>query len=198
MTDSNTLPDVSSMPDFFSQSRPEFWLANIQNQKMVEQLGLDPLPPLLCQQIATYVSHLNECVYCSSSHACDIEILGGDVDAIDQAVRNLDTAQLDDKTRELFRFVRTLVSSSGLFRKGDGPRPAEADERHAEPESPCSVAAWFTYMNPLATGTLCRATDRETDREVARSRQQPERYAALVNSLEEQIGKTVRLTIEDR
>lgn len=198
MTDSNTLPDVSSMPDFFSQSRPEFWLANIQNQKMVEQLGLDPLPPLLCQQIATYVSHLNECVYCSSSHACDIEILGGDVDAIDQAVRNLDTAQLDDKTRELFRFVRTLVSSSGLFGKADWRQALDAGWRNDELESAIYVAAWFQFMNTIATGNLIPATDRETAREVARSRQQPERYAALVNSLEEQIGKTVRLTIEDR
>lgn len=198
MTSSNTLPDASSMADFFSKSRPEFWLANIQNQKMMQRLGADPLPQLLRQQIATYVSRLNECVYCTSSHACDVEILGGDVDAIEQAVCNLNTAQLDDKTRELFRFVRTLVSSSGLFGKADWSQALDAGWRSDELESAVYVAAWFQFMNTIATGNLIPATDKETALELARSRQRPERYEALVKSLEEQIGKTVRLTIEDR
>ncbi len=198
MSNSNRPPDVSSMADFFHKSRPEFWLANMQNQKMMEQLGKDPLPALLRQQIATYVSRLNECVYCSSSHACDVEILGGDVDAIDQAVRNLDTAELDDKMRELFRFVRTLVSSSGQFGEVDWQQALDAGWRSDELESAVYVASWFQFMNTIATGNLIPATDKETALELAQSRQQPEMYEVLVNSLEEQIGKTVRLKIENR
>lgn len=198
MTDSNIPPQVSSMADFFSKSRTEFWLANMQTQKMMEQLGNDPLPPLLRQQIATYVSRLNQCVYCSASHSCDVEILGGDVDAIDQAVSNLNTAALDDKTRELFRFVRTLVTSSGQFGEMDWHRAMAAGWRNDELESAVYVTGWFQFMNTIATGNLIPATDRATALALARSRQQPEMYEALVNSLEEQIGKSVVLKIESR
>jgi uncharacterized peroxidase-related enzyme len=198
VTDSNIPPNVSSMADFFAKSRTEFWLANMQTQKMMEQLGNDPLPPLLRQQIATYVSRLNQCVYCSASHSCDVEILGGDVDAIDQAVSNLNTAALDDKTRELFRFVRTLVTSSGQFGEMDWRQAMAAGWRKDELESAVYVAGWFQFMNTIATGNLIPATDRETALALARSRQQPEMYEALVNSLEEQIGKRVLLKIENR
>ena len=47
MNDNNLPPSVASMAEFFAKSRTEFWLAQMQTQRMVEQLGNDPLPPLL-------------------------------------------------------------------------------------------------------------------------------------------------------
>lgn len=130
MTGSNILPDVSSMADFFTKSRTEFWLAQMQTQRMMEQMGKEPLPPLLRQQIATFVSRLNQCVYCSASHSADVDVLGGDGLAIEQAILDLDAAPVDDKQRELFRFVRTLAyQPERIRRKGlassDGCRVAQ-------------------------------------------------------------------------
>jgi AhpD family alkylhydroperoxidase len=88
------------MAEFFTRSRTEFWLVQMQSQRMVEQLGNDSLPPLLRQEIATFVSRLNQCVYCSASHSADIDVLGGDAVAIEQAVSSLDSAPVDDKRRD--------------------------------------------------------------------------------------------------
>jgi uncharacterized peroxidase-related enzyme len=186
------------MADFFSKSRTEFWLAQMQTQRMMEQLGNDPLPPLLRQQIATYVSRLNRCVYCSASHAADVDILGGDAVVIEQAVSDLDTAPLDEKQREMFRFVRTLVTGPDGFGEEDWHKAMDAGWRYDELESAIYVAAWFQFMNTIATGNLVPATDREKALNLARSRQKPEMYKELVDSLEELIGKTVTIKIESR
>jgi len=198
VTASNTPPEVSSMADFFTKSRTEFWLVQMQSQRMVEQLGNDSLPPLLRQQIATFVSRLNQCVYCSASHSADVDILGGDALAIEQAVSNLDAAPIDDKDRELFRFVRALVTSPDDFGEGNWNRAMKAGWRNDELESAIYVAAWFQFMNTIATGNLIPATDRATALELARSRQKPEMYRELVDSLEEQIGKKISVNIESR
>ncbi len=196
MNDNNLPPSVASMADFFAKSRTEFWLAQMQTQRMVEQLGEDTLPPLLRQQIATFVSRLNQCVYCSASHSADVEILGGDVDAIAQAAVDLDTASLDEKTRALFRFVRSMISSPDDFGEKDWQQAMDSGWRNDELESAIYVAAWFQFMNTIATGNLIPATDTETALALVRSRQKSEMYDELVNSLEEQIGKTVSLNIE--
>lgn len=196
MTANNLPPNVTSMADFFSKSRTEFWLAQMQTQRMMENLGVDPLPPLLRQQIATYVSRLNQCVYCSASHSADIDVLGGDALAIEQAVSDLDAAPVDEKIREIFRFVRTLVSKPVNFGEQDWQQAMDAGWSKDELESAIYVAAWFQFMNTIATGNLVPATDRETALALARSRQTPEMYKELVNSLEELIGKKLSLTIE--
>ncbi len=198
MTGSTSPPNVSSMADFFTKSRTEFWLAQMKTQRMQEQLGNDPLTPLLRQQIATFVSRLNDCVYCSASHSADVEILGGDVDAIADATVDLNAASLDEKTRALYKFVRTIIKSPDTFGEQDWQDAMDAGWRSDELESAIYVAAWFQFMNTIATGNLIPATDTETALALARSRQNPEMYDELVNSLEELIGKTVSLNIENK
>ncbi len=186
------------MADFFTKSRTEFWLAQMQTQRMQGKLGNDPLSPLLRQQIATFVSRLNECVYCSASHGADVEILGGDVDAIADATVDLDAASLDDKTRALYKFVRTIIKSPEAFGEDDWRQAMDSGWRNDELESVIYVVAWFQFMNTIATGNLIPATDKDTALELARSRQKPEMYKELVDSLEELIGKKVTLNVESK
>lgn len=198
MSDRKQLPNVSSMAHFFARSRTEFWLAQMLTQRMVEQAGSDPLPMLLRQEIATFVSHLNHCVYCSASHSADVEILGGDVDAIAKAAADLDAAPVDEKTRALFRFVKKLVTSPGEFGEDAWHEAMKAGWRNDELESAIYVAAWYQFMNTIATGNLIPLTDRETALALARSRQKPEMYDELIGKLEKLIRKRVVLSIEDR
>lgn len=188
---------VKSMAEFFTKSRTEFWLAQMLTQRMVEEIADDPLPPLLRQEIATFVSHLNHCIYCSASHSADVEILGGDVDAVSRAAADLGTAPVDGKKRALFAFIKTLVAGSGGFGADDWNLAMDAGWRHEELESAIYVAAWYQFMNTIATGNLIPATDRETALALARSRQKPEMYDELVNKLEKLIRKKVVLTIEE-
>ena len=186
------------MAHFFSKSRTEFWLAQMLTQRMVEETGNDPLPPLLRQEIATFVSRLNHCTYCTASHSADVEILGGDVEAMAQAAADLDTAPLDEKMRALFAFLRKIVDSPGNFGESDWHEAMDAGWRNDELESAIYVAAWYQFMNTIATGNLIPATDRETALALARSRQKPGMYQELVDKLEKIIKKRVVLHIEDR
>ncbi len=198
MSERNQPPNVTSMAHFFTRSRTEFWLAQMLTQRMVEQTGDDPLPPLLRQEIATFVSHLNHCVYCLASHSADVEILGGDVDAVSAAAADLDRAPLDDKMRALFAFVKKVVDSPDTFGEGDWHAAMNAGWRNDELESAIYVAAWYQFMNTIATGNLIPATDRKTALALARSRQKPEMYTELIARLEKLIGKRVVLKVEDR
>lgn len=74
----------------------------------------------------------------------------------------------------------------------------DAGWRNDELESAIYVAGWFQFMNTIATGNLIPATDRKTALELARSRQKPEMYKELVDSLEELLGKKVSLSIENK
>jgi uncharacterized peroxidase-related enzyme len=186
------------MAHFFTKSRTEFWLVQLLTQRMMEQMGNDPLAPLLRQEIATFVSHLNHCVYCSASHPADVEILGGDVDAVVKAAIALRTAPLNDKKRALFTFVKQLVDSPDTFGERDWHRAMDAGWRNDELESAIYVAGWYQFMNTIATGNLIPATDKETALALARSRQKPEMYDELIGKLEKLIRKRVVLTVEDR
>lgn len=197
MSDSQQPPSVSSMAHFFARSRTEFWLAQMLTQRMMEDKGDDPLSPLLRQEIATFVSRLNLCTYCTASHSADVEILGGDADTIAQAAADLNAAPLDAKKRSLFEFVNKLVDSPGTFAEQDWHEAMDAGWRNDELESAIYVAAWYQFMNMIATGNLIPATDRETALALARSRQKPEMYGELVTKLEKLIKKKVVLTIED-
>lgn len=198
MPDTNRPPNVTSMAHFFSKSRTEFWLAQMLTQRMVEQTGKDPLPPLLRQEIATFVSRLNHCTYCTASHSADVEILGGDVDAISAAAGNLRDAPIDAKKRALFAFVRKIVDSPDEFGEADWHEAMDAGWRNDELESAIYVAAWYQFMNTIATGNLIPATDRETALALARSRQKPEMYDELIGKLEKLVKRKVVLTIEEQ
>lgn len=198
MTDMNGAPGVASMAEFFTKSRTEFWLAQMQIQRLAEDAGEDPLPMLVRQQVATFVSHLNRCAYCSASHSCDIEILGGDADAIELAAVDLEAAPVDDKMRALLRFVRAMVSDPARFGAGNWEEAIGAGWDAAELESAIYVAAWYQFMNTIATGNLIPSTDRETALALARSRQKPGMYQELVDKLERLIRKKVTLSIVER
>lgn len=185
------------MVHFFTKSRTEFWLAQMLTQRMVEEMGKDPLTPLLRQEIATFVSHLNHCTYCSASHSADVEVLGGDVDAVAQAAGDLGTAPFDDRKRALFAFVKKIVKSPETFGKDDWHEAMDAGWRNDELESAIYVAAWYQFMNTIATGNLIPATDKETALALARSRQKPEMYDELVTKLEKLTKRKVVLMIED-
>ena len=52
--------------------------------------------------IATYVSHGNQCHYCTSSHAAAArELLGENAPLLDRVLADLDTSGLDDKMKAL-------------------------------------------------------------------------------------------------
>jgi uncharacterized peroxidase-related enzyme len=75
------------------------------------------ISPALRELIAAYTSFQNQCAFCTQAHAAAASELYGDADVVWTALRDLDRAPLDDKTKLLLRFAgkmtTTLPSTSG-------------------------------------------------------------------------------------
>ena len=63
------------------------------------------ITPALRELIAASTSYQNECGFCTQAHAAAASELYGDADLVWTALRDLDRAPLDDKTKRLLRFV---------------------------------------------------------------------------------------------
>lgn len=60
--------------------------------------------------IAAYTSHVNECAFCTRAHAAAAgELLGHDL--VQAALRDVNTAPLDEKDRQLLRFVGKVTKN---------------------------------------------------------------------------------------
>jgi uncharacterized peroxidase-related enzyme len=75
------------------------------------------ISPGLRELIAAYTSYQNECAFCTQAHAAAAGELLGDETLVWAALRDVDSAPLDDKARHLLRFAgkvtRTLPAVNG-------------------------------------------------------------------------------------
>jgi uncharacterized peroxidase-related enzyme len=69
------------------------------------------ITPALRELIAAYTSYQNQCAFCTQAHAAAAGELYGDADLVWTALRDLDRAALDDKTKLLLRFVGTMTTT---------------------------------------------------------------------------------------
>jgi uncharacterized peroxidase-related enzyme len=69
------------------------------------------ISPALRELIAAYTSYQNQCAFCTQAHAAAASELYGDADLVWTALRDLDRAPLDDKTKLLLRCVGTMTTS---------------------------------------------------------------------------------------
>jgi uncharacterized peroxidase-related enzyme len=73
-----------------------------------------PISAGLRELIAAYTSSLNQCEFCMKAHAAVASQLLGDEALVWSVIRDLDASVLDEKEKQLLRFVRkvTLAPSS--------------------------------------------------------------------------------------
>jgi len=69
------------------------------------------ISPALRELIAAYTSYQNQCAFCTQAHAAAAGELYGDHALVSTALRDLDRAPLDDKTKLLLRFVGKVTTT---------------------------------------------------------------------------------------
>jgi uncharacterized peroxidase-related enzyme len=69
------------------------------------------ISPALRELIAAYTSYQNECAFCTQAHAAAASELYGDAELVWTALRDLDRAPLDDKTKLLLRFAGKMTTA---------------------------------------------------------------------------------------
>lgn len=195
MSATPAVPRYESMIDFFSRSRPAYWLTTLRTRGALAGHVDEPLPALVQEQIATFVSRLNHCSYCTRSHGCDVEVLGGELAAIEAAAADLDSAPLDEKLRALLRLVRTLVLQPQEFGAQHWQQALDAGCSARELEAAIYVTAQFQFMNTIATGNLIPATPLQVARDLAEKRQGPEGYGVVVHEVERRSGLHTQIEV---
>lgn len=69
------------------------------------------ISPALRELIAACTSHANQCAFCTQAHAAAASELYGDADLVWTALRDLDRAPLDERTKLLLRFVAKMTTT---------------------------------------------------------------------------------------
>ena len=102
--------------------------------------------------MAAYVSRLNSCTYCASSHSEAAAILGVEPKLLDALMADVDTTPIDKRFRPIFRFLKKLtvtpyrmiqVDADAIYAEGWGERDLH---------DVIMVCCCFSFMNRLADG----------------------------------------------
>jgi uncharacterized peroxidase-related enzyme len=131
--------------------------------ELAEVLLRDPHPTLSAGErelIAAYVSGLNECHFCTSSHAAfAAEQLDGGMSLVDRVRADLDTAPVSDKLRALLRIAGAVQVD------GRKVTPSMIDAARAEGATDLEIhdtvliAASFCMYNRYVDGLATLAPD---------------------------------------
>jgi len=108
--------------------------------------------------IASYVSSLNECRYCATSHgAYAAAQLDGGAGLVEQVKRDLDTAPVDEKLRALLRIAAKVQQGGRSVTTGDVEAARAEGATDVEIHDTVLIAAAFCmfnrYVDGLATWT---------------------------------------------
>ena len=102
--------------------------------------------------MAAYVSRLNSCTYCASSHSEAAVILGVERDVLEPLLADIDSAPIEERFKPIFRFLKklTLTSYKMVQADADAVYAAGWDERALH--DVIMVCCCFSFMNRLADG----------------------------------------------
>ena len=111
------------------------------------------ITPALRELIAAYTSHQNQCGFCTQAHAAAASELYGDADLVWTALRDLDRAPLDDKTKLLLRFVGTMTTRLPSANASDVDALREAGWDDEAIYFAITTCALFNFYNRWITAT---------------------------------------------
>lgn len=113
-----------------------------------------PISPGLRELIAAYTSSLNDCEFCMKAHAAVASILLEDEELVWSVIRDLETSSLENKRKELLRFVRQITLAPSSITAADTQRLNAAGWDDASIFYAISACALFNFYNRwiLASG----------------------------------------------
>jgi uncharacterized peroxidase-related enzyme len=110
--------------------------------------------------IGAYVSGLNDCRYCSSTHsACAAAQLPNGTEVVDQVRSDPDSAQLSQKLKSLLRVAAAVTTSGTAVTSDDIAAARSAGATDAEIHDTVLIAAMFCMLNRYVDGLATDAPD---------------------------------------
>jgi uncharacterized peroxidase-related enzyme len=127
------------------------------------------ISPGLRELIAAYTSSLNECGFCTRAHAAAAAELLGDEALVAHVLRDRETAPLDERTRQLLRFVEKVTRALPAIGVDDveALRAARWDDEAIY--YAITTCALFNFYNRWITATGVPEMSEEAHRAQGRS-----------------------------
>ncbi len=114
--------------------------------------GTSAFTPGERELMAAYVSRLNSCTYCASSHSEAAIILGVEPHLLEGLMTDVDTALIDMRFKPIFKFLKKLTQTSYKMVQADADAIyAEGWDERALHDI-IMVCCCFSFMNRLADG----------------------------------------------
>lgn len=102
--------------------------------------------------MAAYVSRLNSCTYCASSHSEAAIILGVEPNSLEGLMTDIDAAPIDARFKPIFKFLKKLTQTSYKMIQGDADAIFAAGWDERALHDIIMVCCCFSFMNRLADG----------------------------------------------
>jgi uncharacterized peroxidase-related enzyme len=102
--------------------------------------------------IAAYVSGLNACVYCHSTHVGVAEACGVAPDLIEALLHDIETAPVDARIKPILRYARKLTLTPARMTEADAAAIYDAGWDDDALYLTVLVAALFNFYNRLVDG----------------------------------------------
>jgi uncharacterized peroxidase-related enzyme len=145
-----SFPDDALVKDIYPLNAPLFrdWC------KVEEAImrGPSAFTPGERELMGAYVSRLNSCTYCYSSHSEAAICFGVDPAVFEPLMEGLETAPIDDKMRPVFRFLKKLTETPYRMVQADADAVFEAGWDERALQDAILVCCCYSFMNRLVDG----------------------------------------------
>jgi uncharacterized peroxidase-related enzyme len=114
--------------------------------------GPSPLSRGLRELIGAYVSSRNQCSFCCSAHApVAAQLLGQDL--VNEVLQDLETSRLDERHKQLFRYVGKLAENPAQITASDIETLKDAGWTEEAIYDALTVASVFKFYNTWNNGS---------------------------------------------
>lgn len=137
--------------------------------------------------IATYVSALNACTFCTGTHRAYAEVFGIDGALIDALIEDVETAPVDAKLRPVLAYVAKLNTLPSRLVARDAQAVYDAGWSEAALYEAVQVCALFNMMNRIIEGTGVNFDYAEAPEDHPAAGSRPEDQAASYRKFGEMI-----------
>jgi uncharacterized peroxidase-related enzyme len=141
--------------------------------------------------IGTYVSSLNDCYYCQTSHAAIAAChLGGDESLVEHVKRDFESAAISEKLKSLLAIAGKVQRGGKNVTTGDVERGRRAGATDVEIHDTVLIAAAFCMFNRYVDGLATWAPDDLDTYRVRAAKVAKDGYGSVLTAIQTAAGDT--------
>lgn len=102
--------------------------------------------------MGAFVSQLNACTYCWSSHSMAAKFLGVDPAVLEPLAADIDSAPVDDRLKPVFKYLKKLTETPSRMVQADADSVFAAGWDEKALHDAIMVCCCYSFMNRFADG----------------------------------------------